>query len=54
MTKNQQFKKQTHRGAFSVLRACKEEPVFRGKKAAASLTLALAFLLGLGSLGTQN
>ena len=54
MTKNQQFKKQTHRGAFSVLRACKEEPVFQGKKVAASMTLALAFLLGLGSLDTQN
>ena len=50
MTKNQQFKKQTHSGAFSVLRACKEEPVFKGKKVAASLTLALALvvLLGLG------
>ena len=42
MTKNQQFKKQTHSGAFSVLRACKEESVFKGKKVAASLTLALA------------
>ena len=54
MTKNQQFKKQTHRGAFSVLRACKEEPVFKGKKVAASLTLALVVLLGLGSLGSQS
>ena len=56
MTKNQQFKKQTHSGAFSVLRACKEEPVFKGKKVAASLTLALALvvLLGLGSLGSQS
>ena len=54
MTKNQQFKKQTHSGAFSVLRACKEEPVFKGKKVAASLTLALVVLLGLGSLGSQS
>lgn len=54
MTKNQQFKKQTHRGAFSVLRACKEESVFKGKKVAASLTLALVVLLGLGSLGSQS
>ena len=54
MTKNQQFKKQTHSGAFSVLRACKEESVFKGKKVAASLTLALVVLLGLGSLGSQS
>lgn len=54
MTKNQQFKKQTNRGEFSVLRAYKEEPVFKGKRVVASLTLALAVLLGLGSLGSQN
>lgn len=53
MTKNQQFKKQTHSGAFSVLRACKEESVFKGK-GTASLTLALVVLLGLGSLGSQS
>lgn len=56
MTKNQQFKKQTHRDDFSALSVCKEGLVFKGKKVVATLTLALtlAVLLGLGSLGSQN
>lgn len=54
MTKKQQLQKQATRKGSLSLSALKEEPLFKGKKLAAALTMSIAFLLGSGSFSSHS